>query len=742
MQRRIRVLSLALAVLFTLSFVPVTAVFAYESMEWTAGNSGDVVSNDQGVIYHDGSSNGLNYTFGDGNTVNDQINYIIDHGSYQGDPEAVRQGLANGDKAIILDANTLEFGNTFSTRNSLTDKGISQIVEACGGDTAFANAVIEFIEDKMANDPNFDWVLITETMIEQHLTEKYGEEEAKKKMEELKKEKNKPRNPGGACPARAIIHTVSGSPVGSGCAGITYPPGPWRTVGQVQGESVTGVYSTKLTLTPVVPVDFATLTDKEKTEWRRTHHPQNTPVRITEFGEKAKMYDEQGTFNRIREMDNDAVVEKLSADMISELKVLSQKDYTDGWIRLTDANATGLARGGVFTSSRYIKYVTVTFFHNMRERAHFKCVPVQVGTSYEFGGSWTREVCDQYGEDEDGNHICVRPRTEHHCKQIAHPVMGPSKVHSHTEGPVKDPAASRITLKFSDWVVDKSHQVIGVRCNTTKILDLVSKIGGEVFQRSGYVVTAKSPTISGKEADFFNNLDVSFFYKGRECDENISCETAPAAAAARSDGKNNVQNRNTKDGTFGAQSDNTSADHFSYFRDNQENKIRVDIPAPVPEVDAQYWTDPEKVEQTVITRDLEGTPDDDDSKFLDLTTGNDIFRRNEERAIFEGEKNKFISKSQYASEKDKPQRFTFRYDYMPGITSIVPYGISGGGVEEFKPILENIYVKCEVYFNNTTVRKPIVHNDVEDVLHKDGVFNPQFGSTHLEIDYVKSGAEE
>lgn len=548
---------------------------------------------------------------------------------------------------------------------------------------------------------------------------------------ERKQKGNPPKN--GDSPRLHIHHVIDNH--------CPIPPLAWQRKldGAVDaGANISsGILTTKLKLTPVLPKKFELLNKEQQKYWFATHVPQEGEPEHTAY---------YSVINANKKLISDTYNSEAGA-----LSDYNKIGYENSWqnfreqakkaneapppalrIVFNDQNKIGLARGGVYTITVHeLHYTTV--------------IPLQVDTyewsqcveKYHYPERISHEEChEEKTKNKDGKtitkNVCRDVFDYYRIHHVYNLVVQKSRV------PDNKPYAKNSGTTTTGWQIGNSYQLLGVRCNKTEFDKIIqSKFGTRLDNGSGKAYSlGQSMMFTGTVANSFNQLDVDFFYNGKTCDDIFGCTSQPNIAA-KHDAKNNkvMQGATTKE--FGAQNleENTVGSKFQFFRDNLPHSTRVDV----------WWLkDKDKADEVVFDNnapsyltytilDQQGTPTDKifnlyDKKKELLKTGTQI-KNGDVGLVLKGQENVFYWSGAFASENGKEHGMNIKYRYKPMVRSHLPKYVSANGATMGEDTEEVLDMYCKVHFNTDKSYTPIIKNQ------------PKPDSTRPETGYVNSDDE-
>lgn len=465
------------------------------------------------------------------------------------------------------------------------------------------------------------------------------------------------------------------------CGGIKYTPSEWEFLTKEEYK-IEGVYAYKINVTPVTPINLSLMNESQIIEWRRTHRPQNSLTFLSEFGKELKKIQNEGLIEKIKNTKDSAEAIKMFEQMKERLENakaqddLKQEDRNVS-INLSEENKKGLARGGVFTITQDMQYITINFGNKAKQRHHFTCVP-------------------------------VLDRVEERSGQTRS-IYKPAKVIEKTEGPVVDPEESLIEITAGSWRPMFSYQIISARCS--EFLDTeVKRTNGEMFQVDPFVASGKSGIVEGKVADFYNHLSIRFFYSGDGCAVNLRAQSDRP--------REKISNR------------------IKVFRDGQKHKIEFDPFRPIKKVESSFLNIPHNAIYSEVAKWNRSTP----TELQLYADGSSILLTKERQQQMTGEKQGFEISSEWASEQNKPTKFMFLYDYLADTTMKVPASINGREIKSFDNEGATLVLSVPVSSESRQHETVNVLNLPKDLVPTTREFMNIAEDQHFTIEVVKSGS--
>ena len=473
-------------------------------------------------------------------------------------------------------------------------------------------------------------------------------------------------------------------------------------------------------------------------------HDQMAHTNLTAFGKQIKNF----TTNP------PASVDEAAAQLAAACKKAQQENPPK--VNLDKDNRDGLAEGGVLDVYETETPMSFTARENIQS---LKGCYVREGTKDRNG-----KITWKGGGD--GWSKTVKPCKDKHPEMNKRTVVPP-------ETQYRTPQTSGF------W------QIISAHCNKPGWNKLMGEVPGKTVQVtpdssgkiSGVAYSQKYSTVPAT-ADFgdtgnapgtakHDSGTVGFYDK--ECPFDCTSNPTTPQAAKNGANKNIVNKKPAKDGTvdkYGAKSGKHNNNYYEFFRDNNPNGIDVDLWYPRNVNGVSY--DGADALSTTVTRWEKGTPSIDGSdggKFtmkagkdeLFTGNGNPEIQRDWEVAGFTnstttqlpGTHTGYTVQSTWASEKDRPQKLNFKYEYEPTVTT--NFAAAGLGFDsagnpvrgQVLPAKASIQGKCYARFATTAGKdttQPFAHNTGSGTPNKlDG--NLLSDDTTLTVNFVRSTTE-
>lgn len=401
-------------------------------------------------------------------------------------------------------------------------------------------------------------------------------------------------------------------------------------------------------------------------------HPQRSEAVKTNFGE---------LWDRVNKGEIKLNRAQLDRAVDAALEKDKQKDH--GSITLDETNKTGMAEGGILNVYEYARSATITTNSSSRTIIYTDCT---------FTRTWNSST-NRYN-----------PETSV-CKDRA---------------PIKTTSISTVGNLNASLKNTGFYQIISVHNNSKGFKNLVKSdgsikiTGGGSLDKTPSANSLTRGTISASAVskkydrqpsvlDFgdASNPDpvkaatakLGFYDK----EAAFVCSADGSTSAAGKNGANtNVQRSGIPEdaATYGAKSSDINSNDFQFYRDNDENHVRVDLWYPQNTDVVKY--DGSKASSTTVSRWNEGTPYPQSKRGGDFTmkagdeelfTGNkdnetlknwnDESFSNRNATVLDNQHTDFTFSSTWASEGKLPQVVNVKYGYAPTVSTQV-YGSNFG----------------------------------------------------------------
>lgn len=502
-------------------------------------------------------------------------------------------------------------------------------------------------------------------------------------------------------------------------------------------EIIKGVYATYGKIIANRPLGFNGLSESQRKEWEATHEDQVIPTQLTELGELLKSlgvgfreFAGTGTANI------DPAVWEANKDKIKAAAKKSTKDIT---LNLSAKNKQGFANGGLFTVVQNELPIEMSVSSATDYKTVYTCK--YSDTEKTLVGTYPKS---EYNKPTAGEGIeIVETATDWK-------VYKKKAVTSSSTAPTGTKVTG-IAVSPKEWKLSKSYQLIGVRCNTSKLKSSLGEgtIISQTVSSGKMSAAAKSPVVLKRLSTHFNNLNnISFFYYGRGCDLNC---TPSKGTDRNNDNVNNVgkstSSKMTDPSSFGAQADNKVSSKFQFFRDNVYKDVRSDIWRLADPAIKELKNVGNKAHRTAISADPEGTPKHKEYSVLGVSNNREIEVMNGERLrevwVTSGQINKFRVKSDWASNAGEPHKININYVYRPTLTAYVPLEITTSGqIKKGGSVGSNIDYVCTNRYNTVNPKAAQVY--INTISNEDlkGVTRYSWNTSEdLEFHFVKSSKE-
>lgn len=511
---------------------------------------------------------------------------------------------------------------------------------------------------------------------------------------------------------------------------ITYKDVPQTDGGaEKYSKTISGVYSSQ---TKVVPEMVTGLNSSETDKWISTHYTQQYSV--IGMNDWSRYIDSLGSLS-IKAGDNN-IESKLNA-IEEKSNQLKSGDYVaHPKVDLSAENKKAFSKGGVFTINEYHNTKTVT---------------------YSGRQGWSRSrTCKQ-------KYVNGKASGAPEC-----PAWGPKRYNA-TTIKFENPAADSFSL-YSFW------QMINVRCNASGLDKVKANVPGFVEDSyangegssSGHTKTyyTKDTNIAdrplgnpGQSNSVLLNTSKREFFEGTgSCDGNGTDIVPPdndyaldCSSANQTKGTNDSYNNKRKNGVptvkgkagnanYGAQATKgtsntvTSSDAFSFYRDNEQNKVRLDLWYPVADatktgVTANGDKRPYLTRMLLITAANsngafpDGTPtgakfgirlNENDSDVINGVGDNTVQEKdlnNEQTSLWthanwtsDNDTTEVKNGKEIDTKQNKAQKLNADWSYTPTVKNYVLGTVSGNGADAHptKTVTESdIIATCAIRMNTT-----------------------------------------
>lgn len=498
------------------------------------------------------------------------------------------------------------------------------------------------------------------------------------------------------------------------------------------------------TITPVKPSNFYELDQEQRNAWTRTHHTQTETI-PTEYGKLLKELDKRGILQKLRDPAKAKLILEANRKKIEEAirkdKILN---YTTRGLQLSVNNQEGFNRGGAFTIKTSKKMARISMGYETEVSDVIKCTEYSVPKTKK---GYNADFCKTKVTSTDG--ICRYTEIRHKITTVGKKERAKTTTNTSTY----------VVIKQSPYPQDDgSFQIINVLCNNEEAKKMFARWGITDIKRYGNVMYGKTRKMSLSNLPIKqSSLSTSFFYGG-DCDSSIGCSPSANRNNPYSDIRNNKIDTNATiiNGVqkYGAQVNNINSSELQFFRDGKNNTVRMDvwhlttkpgagvvIPKVAVRTDLSLWGEstPEYVPNNSGLLSLYNV----NNSPLDMTKKNGNFYKS-----FNGEANKFVISSQWASEgatdteKAKPVMFANSYHYKPELHSLVATKVTMDGNVTTTRRNAPISATCDSVFNKkdtVPARVDVLPTYVAPKIAEYNIYNDM--DSKLLINFVKSAVE-
>lgn len=467
------------------------------------------------------------------------------------------------------------------------------------------------------------------------------------------------------------------------------------------------------------------------------HHQKETVP--TNFGEVYKKYSDV----------KNAKVEDIKREV--EEAIQKDKDLNHGTLDLDEQNKAGMAEGGVLNFSERTQYASISASKRTTTVKTKTCTYI---SEYDYN-------LGRYGEEKES---CVDNPDTVVVSYTSATNGGTQKqtgfwqmisVHcnandfnnliNNVEG-VRVLDSGDATKGLSAVAVTKNYQQQPNNLDFGDTSNIDSNIVNNIYDNSGdktaraerssqgalnIIIDKNDVNLAGVEnsGKISRALSGTLGFYDKECPFECTPSNNVANGASSLNGAiNNLSNtpqaKNDSKVGGGATSDDNTAEKFEFFRDNNNNKLQVDVWYPKSNNVVKYKG--EAPLTTTISRWLEGTPavnSTNGGQFsFNSVKGNKLFTGTEKvktqknwsidtfsnstSTVIPGLHNEFNAKSTWASETDKPQKLNFKWEYAPNVTTNIQTNNVGFGKNSTvnygtsSTVGTPIQGKCYAYFGN------------------------------------------
>lgn len=498
------------------------------------------------------------------------------------------------------------------------------------------------------------------------------------------------------------------------------------------------------TITPIKPSNFYELDQEQRNAWTRTHHTQTETIQ-TEYGKLLKELDKSGILQKLRDPAKSKLILEANRKKIEEaVRKDKTVNYTSRGLQLSANNQEGFNRGGAFTIKTSKKMARISMGYETEVSDIIKCTEYSVPMTKK---GYNADFCETKVTSRDG--ICRYNEIRHKITTVGKKERAKTNTNTSTY----------VDIKESPYPQDDgSFQIINVLCNNEEAKKMFAKWGITNIKNYGNAMFGKTPKIALSNLPIKqSSLSTSFFYGG-DCDSSIGCSPSANKNNPYSDIRNNKIDTNATviNGVpkYGAQVNNTNSSELQFFRDGKNNTVRMDvwhlatkpgsgvvIPKVAVRTDLSLWggSTPEYVSDNSGMLSLYNV----NNSPLGMTKKNGNFYKS-----FNGEVNKFVISSQWASEgatdteKARPVIFANSYHYKPELESLVATKVTMNGEVVTGRKNAPVSATCDSVFNKkgtVPARVDILPTYVAPKIVEYNIYNDM--DSKLLINFVKSAVE-
>lgn len=498
------------------------------------------------------------------------------------------------------------------------------------------------------------------------------------------------------------------------------------------------------TITPVKPSNFYELDKEQRDAWTRTHHTQ-TETFQTEYGKLLKELDKSGILQKLRDPAKAKLILEANRKKIEEAIQRDKKlNYTTRGLQLSANNQEGFNRGGAFTIKTSKKMARISMGYETEVSDVIKCTEYSVPMTKK---GYNADFCETKVTSTDG--ICRYNEIRHKITTVGKKERAKTNTNTSTYAVIKESPYPQD---------DGTFQIINVLCNNEEAKKMFARWGITNIKKYGNAMFGKTRKKALSDLPVKqSSLSTTFFYGG-DCDSSIKCSPSANRNNPYSDVRNNkidasatVINGAPK---YGAQVNNINSSELQFFRDGKNNTVRMDvwhlttkpgagvvIPKVAVRTDLSLWggSTPEYVSDNSGMLSLYNV----NNSPLNMTKKNGNFYK-----AFNGEVNKFVISSQWASEgatdteKARPVIFANSYHYKPELQSLVATKVTMDGEVITQQKNAPISATCDSVFNRKNAvpaRVGILPTYVAPKIAEYNIYNDK--DSKLLINFVKSAVE-
>lgn len=493
--------------------------------------------------------------------------------------------------------------------------------------------------------------------------------------------------------------------------------------------NVSGTYSVMLTLTPVKPIGFEKLDQKQKDEWYATHQTQQIGPYLTPYGQF--LSDHMGEIQALQGQPDSAW-----QSMQSQIEATIAQPYNLETLTLNDANQKGIQRGGAYTITEYTKTVSLNVQKQTEQYDTYGC-DTETYTTWDYERD---PETGYYKKDKDTGQYKIidveKTRTRYSYRGR---ITGETYITNITN--------SGLSWDAGGYPPSNSFQIVTVRCNASELAKLIAATGSTSYSGNTTASSsAQSPKVSGSIATFYNHLTVEFFYEGKDCEHNMSCQLEVRVITNKpNDPSYKPESGDVGESPFGAESKGVRSDHFTFFRDNVENLITNDVWAPnISKMYQDFVVKEATPNATYLTLSKEGTPRGEMFNIEDVHN-NVVIDGNKFPTInyyvAKQKENQFNWKASWSTDQDYPHKANIKYGYRLHVVTTVPTLNASGIVGTSTKSDEFIDVFCGMLIDKRQPNKPTVYNKPDEYDYKPFTEFDNTKGKYITVDFVKTSAE-
>lgn len=512
-----------------------------------------------------------------------------------------------------------------------------------------------------------------------------------------------------------------------------------RKVEEGKPIKIEGIYAKASGVAPVATQEFPKWDNNRRKAWQETHYAQNAKDTT---GNYKKWYDQNKAkidkLGKVKGKEFDKLKKEIND---SYNKLGKNNNFSSPEVNLDKKNSEGFSDGAVFTASDKEKKSTVQLGTQKRiDKRTIKCK-----MKLQSNGTWKKQETAQDWRPAAGGYE----------------------------------KGATSNAKVASFVPTKFSQILNANCNKKEVDNVFnnSGVGGKredkqvdaalpgSIKTNSYNSSNKVPFGNPKHSNrvLKTTAHDPLYYEGDECpiDPNITPPDYQSVIDCVSDGAkipagdypNNVANKDL-DGyhfadknRFGAQyagdGANYVTDSATLFRDNVNNKLRLD--QWIPNIRTGKGLDTSKLAisptGTTMALDGKGSPNKKGQFALDANGIKFEASVNDKSKTANGSVNTIEAKGLWASDKDKPHQLRSVWKYnVTGIPYLRVKTINQNG-KEVVIGTETAYKDKVVHCNmglNKTFEKPKYEGPKTSVNPEYPDYN-SIGGDSFKIDFVRSG---